>query len=225
VIGIDRPRELADALVVLSRMANPDPKAGQVLVRLLRDHAPAMEKDPTLADAWRIAAQRQSSSVATAARASGTTGKLIDEVMARAAKSPEPTVAKPRRFPPDAEVHKRGQALYTLHCVACHGPEGKGVPGAFPPLDGSAWAVSEASVPIRIVLHGLQGPIVVKGEKFEAIMPGIPTLTDQQVSDVLTFVRQSWSNDGSPVRVEKVKEQRAKHAARATPWTALELSR
>ena len=225
VLGIGRPRELAEALVVLSRMANPDSKAGQVIVGLFRDHAPAIEKDPTLADAWKIAAHRHAASVAAAARESGAKGKLIDEVLARAGKSPEPVAAKPRRFQPDPEVHKRGQALYTTHCIACHGPEGKGVVGAFPPLDGSAWAVSEASVPIRIVLHGLQGPIVVAGEKYNAIMPGIPTLTDQEVSDVLTYVRQSWSNDGSPVRVEKVKEQRAKHATRATPWTALELSR
>ena len=128
-----------------------------------------------------------------------------------------------KKHKPDPAVHERGLAVYNRTCIACHGPDGKGVPGAFPPLDGSSWPVGDATVPIRILLAGLQGPIEVSGLKFENIMPPHTDLKDQEIADVLTYVRQSWSNDAPAVAADTVQKTRAKFANRTTPWTAAEL--
>ena len=78
-------------------------------------------------------------------------------------------------------------------------------------------------MPIRILLGGLQGPIEVNGQKYNNLMPPHIDLKDQEISDVLTFVRQTWSNDAPAVSESLVKETRAKHAGRNKPWTADEL--
>ncbi len=127
------------------------------------------------------------------------------------------------KFPPNPAVIGRGLAIYSRTCIACHGPEGKGVPGAFPPLDGSPWALGDPTVPARIALHGLQGPIEVSGQKFENMMPPLIDLKDAEIADVITYVRQSWSNDASPVTEDTVKQTRAKFSSRGKPWTAPEL--
>jgi putative membrane-bound dehydrogenase-like protein len=128
-----------------------------------------------------------------------------------------------KTHPVDPAIHQRGLAVYNRTCIACHGPDGKGVAGAFPPLDGSDWVTGEATIPARILLLGLQGPIEVNGQKFDSIMPPHTDLKDSEVADVLTFIRQSWSNDGGPVSEELIKQTRAKHASRTKPWTAAEL--
>lgn len=131
-----------------------------------------------------------------------------------------------RTFGIDAAVHARGRAVYQRTCVTCHGIDGKGSPGAFPPLDGSDWLTGDATLPARIVLHGLFGEVHVKGQAFTSAMPPLgPTLTDQEIADVLTLVRQSWSNDAAQVTAEQVAATRKAHADRALPWTARELGR
>ena len=154
--------------------------------------------------------------------ASGAKGLLAE----LAAKAANPSAAAPtRKFKPDPEVHKRGAGIYGLTCVACHQPTGVGLEGAFPPLDGSDWATGDPSLPIRIVTGGLQGPVKVAGKDYNSVMPAHTDFDDQKVSDVLTYVRQSWSNDAAPVTPAQVKEIRERHKDRATPWTAAELGR
>ncbi len=128
-----------------------------------------------------------------------------------------------RKNVPSPAVMERGLAIYSRTCIACHGPEGKGVPGAFPPLDGSSWATGDPTLPARITLFGLQGPIEVSGQKYTNIMPPLTDLKDAELSDVITYARQSWSNDAPPVTEAMVKETRAKFSTRTTPWTAPEL--
>jgi putative membrane-bound dehydrogenase-like protein len=125
----------------------------------------------------------------------------------------------------DADVHQRGLAIYGRTCVACHGAEGKGVAGTFPPLDGASWVTGDPSVPLRIVLHGLEGPIEVSGQKFANVMPPHLDLKDNEIADVLTYVRQSWSNDAAPVTADQAKAIRAKYTGRDKPWTAAELKK
>jgi mono/diheme cytochrome c family protein len=67
------------------------------------------------------------------------------------------------------------------------------------------------------------GPITVGGMTFNSMMPPVAGVTDQDISDVLTYVRQSFGNKGNPVSVEQVKAVRATNAARTTPWTTAEL--
>ena len=108
-------------------------------------------------------------------------------------------------------------------CIACHGPEGIGVAGAFPPLDGSDWLTGDPELPVKILLNGLQGPIEVKGQKFNNVMPPHVDLSDQDIADVLTYARQNWSNDAAPVDAAQAKTVRAATKDRGTFWTAKEL--
>jgi len=136
--------------------------------------------------------------------------------------APVAEAAKVKKFKADPEVHKRGAEVFSMICIACHGPDGKGVPETFPPLDGSDWLTGDPNIPINIVLSGLQGPIQVGEHKFNNIMAPLSNLNDQQISDVLTYVRQSWDNDAAPVDAATVGKVRAA-SKRTTPWTAAEL--
>jgi putative membrane-bound dehydrogenase-like protein len=142
---------------------------------------------------------------------------------AESSKPAAPVKEMVRKNVPVPAVHERGFAIYNRTCIACHGADGKGVPGTFPPLDGADWATGDPSVPTRIILAGLQGPIEVAGQKFNNIMPPHTDLKDAEIADVLTYVRQTWSNDATPVAEDFVKQIRQKYADRKTPWTAEEL--
>jgi len=129
-----------------------------------------------------------------------------------------------RKFKPDPEIHERGVAVFNLTCAACHGVDGKGVPETFPPLDGAAWAVGDPERATKIVLHGLMGELEVKGHKYNNVMAPLgAALNDQQIADVLTYVRQNWSNDATPVSAEQVKKVRAETASQKMMYQPAEL--
>ncbi len=152
-------------------------------------------------------------------------GALLE--LARAATpAAAPAPPRPRTFAPDAAVHARGEEVFRRTCIACHGVDGRGVPGVFPPLDGSDWVSGDPTLAIKVVLHGLQGPIRVGGIDYTNVMAPLGSqLDDRQVADVLTFVRQRWSNDAAPVEPAAVEAVRAATRQRAAMWTAQELLR
>jgi len=120
-----------------------------------------------------------------------------------------------------------GRQLYQ-RCAVCHQPTGQGIPGTFPPVAGSEWAAAaSAQVAIRVVLHGLNGPITVKGQKFNGTMPAFGTgqpMNDADVAAVLTYVRTSWGNKASAVTADDVAKERAATASQSAPWTAAQLA-
>jgi putative membrane-bound dehydrogenase-like protein len=136
---------------------------------------------------------------------------------------PAATGAPAVKFTPDAEVHRRGAQVYANTCVACHGIDGKGVPDVFPPLARSEWVTATPDVPIRIVLHGLTGPITVGGTTFTNLMPPLFTLSNTDIADVLTYVRQSFGNDAAPIAEADVLAARRDYRQRREMWTANEL--
>jgi putative membrane-bound dehydrogenase-like protein len=161
---------------------------------------------------------------ALASQLEGKSGGFAKKLLADLKTAPAtPSAPKEKKFKPDPAVHARGKEVYAATCIACHQPDGKGLAAAFPPLDGSEWLTGDPSVPIRILMHGLVGPVKVAGQEFTSVMPAHVDLDDQKVSDVLTYVRQSWTNDAAPVSPEEVKVLREKHAGRSMPWTAKEL--
>jgi mono/diheme cytochrome c family protein len=121
-----------------------------------------------------------------------------------------------------------GESIYEMACLPCHQPEGKGLPGVYPPLVGSEWLRGHPAPLINILLHGLTGRITVAGEDFggpNAVpMPSLGGLTDEQIADVLTFVRKEFGANGSAVSAGEVKKVRAATANRVAPWTTEELS-
>ena len=117
-------------------------------------------------------------------------------------------------------------------CVACHLPNGLGQPGAFPPLDRSDWVLGDKERLIKISIHGLQGEVIVNGEKYVGVMQGFgqplgSPLNDQQIADVLTYIRNEWGNSVSAISPEEVKAVRdsVKDRELTSMWTSAELEK
>jgi mono/diheme cytochrome c family protein len=116
-----------------------------------------------------------------------------------------------------------GKRTYDTVCMACHQANGLGVPGQYPPLAGSEWVSGSEERIIRIVLHGLNGPITVNGKEYNNVMAPLGTLKDDQIANVISYVRASWGNTAPEVTPEAVAKVRADNAGRTTYWTAAEL--
>lgn len=120
---------------------------------------------------------------------------------------------------PAAETAVDGSAVYAGNCASCHQGNGKGVPGAFPPLDGARWVTSDTvAIPIQILLHGVNGEISVGGETYNGVMPAFPQLSDAEIAAVLTHERSAWSNDAAPIDAEAVAREREATSDRGGPW-------
>ena len=106
----------------------------------------------------------------------------------------------------------RGKAVYEATCLACHQADGLGVQSMNPPLVKTKWVLGDKKALIKIILKGLQGgEIEIDGDKFHNPMPPQEsTLTDQEIADVLTYIRNSFGNKASLVTVAEVKAMRAK---------------
>ncbi len=115
----------------------------------------------------------------------------------------------------DLELFNLGREIYNKegYCGTCHQPDGKGLPtSGFPPLAGTNWVKGSEERLIKIVLNGLMGEIEVNGKKFPGQVPMTPysgLLNDKEVAAVVTYVRNSFGNQASPVQPEKVKQVRA----------------
>ena len=119
-----------------------------------------------------------------------------------------------------------GKRVFTSTCATCHQVNGQGVPGQFPPLAGSEWAMGSEERVIRIVLHGLSGPLKVHGQEFNNVMAPLgAVLKDEQIANVLSYVRSEWGNTAPEVQPETVAKVRADTAGRTTNWTAAELEK
>lgn len=109
----------------------------------------------------------------------------------------------------DEDPMVAGARLFASNCAACHQPEGQGLAGIFPPLAGSDYLLDNPTRAIGAVVHGLSGEIVVNGETYNGVMPGV-RLSDAEVAAVMTYVLNSWGNDGpeiTPMDVTKVRSQ------------------
>jgi mono/diheme cytochrome c family protein len=106
--------------------------------------------------------------------------------------------------------YEAGKKMYNQVCMSCHLVDGAGVPGLNPPLVKTDWVTGDKKRLINVVLKGLYDPIQIGGEEYVNPMPAMPQLTDQQVADVLTYVRNSFGNKASAVTAAEVKAQRAK---------------
>lgn len=127
-----------------------------------------------------------------------------------------------------AVIEHPGKKVYDALCLNCHQPEGKGLPGIYPSIVGSDWAGGDPQRLIKMLLHGLIGPIRVNKEEFKQLAP-LPMppmgLDDQQIADVLSYVRANFGNKAAPVKPDQVKAVRAATADRATFWTQDDLTK
>lgn len=129
-----------------------------------------------------------------------------------APKKPLP-VKKPVAVAPAglAAAVNRGKTIYLERCLACHQVDGGGVPHLNPPLDGASGVLGKDKARlIRIVLKGFDERVELDGEYYSNNMAAHADLSDQQIADVLTYIRNSWSNKAGAVTPAEVKAVRAR---------------
>jgi mono/diheme cytochrome c family protein len=98
------------------------------------------------------------------------------------------------------KANANGAKVFQTNCSSCHQPDGKGVPGTFPPLAGNPLVISDPKFVIHIVKYGLTGKIAVQGHAFNGIMPPWGSqLSNGDIADVITYVRSSWGNKAPAV--------------------------
>ncbi|MCI4668398.1 MAG: cytochrome c [Bacteroidia bacterium] len=118
-----------------------------------------------------------------------------------------PTANKPKA----EKVVSPGKKVYMANCATCHLQNGKGMPSLYPPLSKTEWVSGDNARLINVVLLGLKGEIEVNGEKYNNVMtPYASLLSDQEIADVLTYVRSSFGNDYPAITPAEVKAERDK---------------
>jgi mono/diheme cytochrome c family protein len=105
---------------------------------------------------------------------------------------------------------KRGKLVYEKTCLACHQINGAGVPGMNPPLIKTKHVLGDKVKLINIVIKGFNEAVEINGDMYDNPMPAQIQLKDQEVADVLTYVRNSFGNKASAITVIEVKKLRAK---------------
>ena len=137
----------------------------------------------------------------------------------------DPNAGAPK--PVEIALFDRGAKVYRNQCAQCHQADGNGVLGVYPPLVASNWVTGHPQVVSRILINGLNGPIVVKGSNYNGNMPAFGSsglaLSDKDIAGVITYIRQEWGNSASDVTVATIAEYSDLYAGRSVPWQAADL--
>jgi mono/diheme cytochrome c family protein len=110
---------------------------------------------------------------------------------------------------PSDPLLRLGHQVYTTHCITCHQADARGIAGSFPPLRGTEWILGDEGRLIRLLLHGMCGPIEVDGETYDNVMTPHGFLSDEQIAAVLTYVRSHFGNEAGPISPAQVTAVRA----------------
>ena len=98
-----------------------------------------------------------------------------------------------------------GKTLFAGTCSVCHQESGAGLPGVFPPLAKSDYlATLDNDAVIKLVLNGLTGVVKVNGQEYNSVMPPMSQLNDDEIANILTYVKNSWDNGGGQVTAAEV---------------------
>lgn len=115
-----------------------------------------------------------------------------------------------------AQAEPPGEALYLQHCAACHQPDGKGVPGFFPPLADNPRVTAEDPEQVQEyldrIIFGYHGGLIVDNQMYSGQMPPIGYLgriNDSELLDLINYQRGAWGNDARPVTFEELAKARA----------------
>ena len=109
--------------------------------------------------------------------------------------------------------------MYAARCVACHQASGAGLAGVFPPLVASEWVDGKASTLAAILLHGINGPLTVKGNAYNGAMPAFGAqLQDAEIAAVLTHIRSQWGNAAEAITADAVAQVRKDTVTQTAPY-------
>lgn len=102
--------------------------------------------------------------------------------------------------------------VYYTYCLSCHQQDGKGDGSRFPPVAGSEWVTGDKGKLIGVLINGLEGPVTVNGKSYNNTMPSHRFLKDEEIAQVLTYIRQNFNNNADAITEEEVKEVRNRKA-------------
>lgn len=128
-------------------------------------------------------------------------------------------------LPPEGPNLQNGKQMFETICGICHNNDGSGKPGQAPPLAGSEWVAEPVNRMAAIPLTGLSGPITVKGQQFNLSMPNLGSTTDENLADILSYIRSSWGNKATPATPAEIKAVRASLASHPQPMSADEVKK
>ncbi len=155
--------------------------------------------------------------------AEGELAREVDQALIWPGKQGVPPEAVIRPLDDDEqEAFERGREIYAAVCTGCHQGSGRGEGGKAPRLRGSPWVLGSQQRLVRILSQGLVGPLEIDGEVWDLEMPALSG-SDQELADVLTYVRREWGHGADPVTAETVHSVRAREHDRPGPWTVREL--
>ena len=112
---------------------------------------------------------------------------------------------------------EKGKQVYMQTCFVCHQVDGNGIAGQIPPLTKSDFLAADKLRAVRSVLQGLSGEITVNGKQYNGVMIPLNYLNDEQVANVVTYVRNSFGNSGDAVTIDEVRRIRAETPKSPTP--------
>lgn len=112
----------------------------------------------------------------------------------------------PQTFDIKASI-ERGKEVYVSYCITCHMEDGKGLEGVYPPLSKADYLMADKKRSIQQVLYGATGEMKVNGKTYNTDMSGFD-LSDEEASDVLNYIRNSWGNKGAAITPAEVKTAR-----------------
>ena len=102
-----------------------------------------------------------------------------------------------------------GRVLYNGTCSVCHQQNGEGLAGVFPPLANSDYLMAEPDRAVEIVLNGLTGPVTVNDSAYNSVMPPMSQLNDDEIANILSYVLNTWGNEGDAISSVEVEAIRA----------------
>lgn len=103
----------------------------------------------------------------------------------------------------------RGRESYVTYCLSCHMDQGEGIEGIYPPLAKADYLMADKERAVRQIIFGAKGEMIVNGKTYNGEMTGFD-LTDQEVSDLVNYIRNSFGNKGGAVTPEQVNAIRKK---------------
>lgn len=126
---------------------------------------------------------------------------------ASAQKSPKKKVA-PAKVVSAAPSAANGKKVYMQYCLSCHMADGGGVQNLNPPLIKTSYVLGDKTKLSKILLNGFSERVEIEGEMYNNVMPSFNYLTNQQIADVLTYVRSNFGNKASAVNAAEVNKVR-----------------
>ncbi len=98
-----------------------------------------------------------------------------------------------------ASASAHGATVFGQNCSSCHGAQGQGTPGAFPPLAGNPFVTGNPASVIDVVKNGKTGPINVNGQSYNGTMPAWKSQLDSaDIAAVITYIRSSLGSNRAP---------------------------